>query len=170
MAASNRNQRGWKSAPAAGDLAAMVKCEREYVFARHGEQRPASSRREEAARRGKVEHDRTELRMERFHNAPPPAPVRTPVRATTSTQDRDGRCFVASAVYGATAPETDQLRAFRDRTLRPRRTGRALISTYYALGPSLVRLLGRWPLLRAPLRHLLDAFRTSRWVQGGSDA
>ena len=159
MATNNRNT-GWKDAPAAGDLAALVKCEREYVHARqHGE--VLTARREETSRAGKAEHDRTELAMARHHNSP--RPKRTGQAAPSAP---DKRCFVASAVYGIDAPQTSQLRAFRDRVLKPRRAGRLVIATYYALSPFLVRLLLRAPCLLPTARHGLDWIRSWSWVRG----
>ncbi|NLI78530.1 MAG: hypothetical protein GX442_19080 [Candidatus Riflebacteria bacterium] len=66
-------------------------------------------------------------------------------------------CFVATRLFGARAPETDALRRFRDRRLRPAAAGRLLIAAYRRLGPALARLPGRGPLLpalRAVLRRL----------------
>lgn len=66
-------------------------------------------------------------------------------------------CFVATRLFGARAPETDALRRFRDRRLRPAPAGRLLIAAYRRLGPALARLPGRGPLLpvlRAILRAL----------------
>ncbi len=68
----------------------------------------------------------------------------------------DARCFVASCIYGIDAPETNALRAFRDRVLAPRATGRCFVRAYYFLGPLLVKLIRAIPALRVPVKKALD--------------
>lgn len=71
---------------------------------------------------------------------------------------RGGGCYVATAVYGShDCEEVLVLRGYRDRRLANTSAGRAVIGTYYALSPHLVRLVGRrrWFLIGA--RRLLDA-------------
>lgn len=68
----------------------------------------------------------------------------------------DRRCFVASCVFGIDAPQTNSLRAFRDRTLLPSAFGRFLIAIYYAVSPRLVPVLERFPGLAACVRKLLN--------------
>jgi hypothetical protein len=70
---------------------------------------------------------------------------------------RGGPCYVATAVYGADAPELDTLRRWRDEVLRRRPIGRAAMAWYYRASPSLVR----W---------LQDRPRTQRWIRRGLDA
>lgn len=60
---------------------------------------------------------------------------------------RRGRCFIATHVFGE-GPETQVLRRFRDRFLRPTLVGRRLILTYYRLAPRACRALERWPMIR----------------------
>jgi hypothetical protein len=67
-----------------------------------------------------------------------------------------GACFIASAVYGPWHPKTRQLRAFRDRALRPSFLGRYLIATYYRFSPPIARYLGRHHGVRAWVRKALD--------------
>jgi hypothetical protein len=69
----------------------------------------------------------------------------------------DRRCFIATCVYGTDAHPTEQLRHWRDTHLRPTWWGRALVEAYYAMSPSVVRIMERWPPLRAIARRLLDA-------------
>ena len=70
---------------------------------------------------------------------------------------RGGPCYVATAVYGADAPEVDTLRRWRDEVLRRRPIGRAAMAWYYRASPSLVRWLQGRP-------------RTQRWIRRGLDA
>jgi hypothetical protein len=67
-----------------------------------------------------------------------------------------GRCFIATAVYGADAEETRALRRFRDRSLIRTRSGRAAVHAYYFLSPPLAAALGRTPRLRKLVRCGLD--------------
>lgn len=76
-----------------------------------------------------------------------------------SRQDRDSRCFIASAVYGTRAPQTDELRRFRDRILWPHATGRVLVRLYYRLSPRVARHLRRNPALAHAVRRGLDLLR-----------
>ena len=55
-----------------------------------------------------------------------------------------GPCYVATAVYGSyDCPEVWTLRRFRDYTLAETWYGRAFISTYYAISPTLVKWFGK---------------------------
>jgi len=67
----------------------------------------------------------------------------------------DGRCFIASAVYGHDAPETALLRAFRDQVLLGSRLGCLVVRCYYVLSPPIARWLARRPLARALVRRVL---------------
>lgn len=68
----------------------------------------------------------------------------------------DKRCFVATCAYGIDAPQTNTLRAFRDRILMPSAVGRVAVQIYYATSPSFVRLVERHPALLGPVRRVLD--------------
>lgn len=55
-----------------------------------------------------------------------------------------GPCYVATAVYGSyDCPEVWTLRRFRDYTLAETWYGRAFISTYYSISPTLVNWFGK---------------------------
>jgi hypothetical protein len=53
---------------------------------------------------------------------------------------RDERCFIASYAYGVDHPKTEAMRDFRDTEILSRPGGRWLVSAYYRLSPTLVRL------------------------------
>ncbi|MGH8463059.1 MAG: CFI-box-CTERM domain-containing protein [Pseudomonas sp.] len=96
--------------------------------------------------------------METFHNRPRPPRTDPPPQAAPSSA-RDSRCFIATAVYGPEAPQTEELRAFRDRTLMRSALGRAFVRCYYRLSPPVAAGLSRHPRLAAPVRTGLDAMR-----------
>lgn len=74
-----------------------------------------------------------------------------------------GGCYVATAVYGSyNCPQVWALRRFRDQRLTASAAGRTLIRFYYAVGPHLVRGVGRRHLFAAMVRPVLDRF--VRWL------
>lgn len=118
-------------------IVATVYCERQALLDReHGQARPLDVRLKVAA--GKFEHKRFELEGK-----------------TRAAVDR--RCFIATAVYGADAPQTECLRAWRDRVLMPSWAGRSLVRGYYAVSPALVALLAGRGWATAQVRKCLDA-------------
>lgn len=140
----NTRKRGWPQTPSSGDLAALVRCEREFVAVQtEGEVR--TRERDARARAGVAEHARTERSMLAFHNTGP-----------ASRSARDPRCFVATELYGLEAPRTQALRTWRDRVLLPHGAGRVLVRIYYATSPFLVRAVRRWPALRPWVGCLVD--------------
>jgi hypothetical protein len=65
-------------------------------------------------------------------------------------------CFVATAAFGSPmAREVGTLRRFRDRHLQNHPLGRALVASYYALGPALADLIREREGVRAAARLLL---------------
>ena len=65
-------------------------------------------------------------------------------------------CFVATAAYGTPmAHEIGALRRFRDRHLLTNAPGRALVDTYYTVGPTLARVIDGNDTLRALTRSAL---------------
>jgi hypothetical protein len=65
-------------------------------------------------------------------------------------------CFVATAAYGSLmANDVEQLRRFRDRTLRKSALGELAIETYYTFGPILAGVIGESELLRHTAREAL---------------
>lgn len=71
-------------------------------------------------------------------------------------RSKDRQCFIATAIYGADAFETDFLRGWRDRVLLPRRTGRAFVRIYYSISPHLLPVLVRHARLARFTRAALD--------------
>jgi hypothetical protein len=79
--------------------------------------------------------------------------------------DGGGSCFIASAAYsGESAPAVLVLRDFRDRYLKTHAPGRAFVSVYYALGPSLARYLDAHPRLKPAVRAALAPLVTAALV------
>lgn len=67
------------------------------------------------------------------------------------------KCFIATAVYeDPNHPDVRRLRVWRERTLRPRLYGRFMIWTYRWLGPLGAAMVRGAPMLRSPLRRLLE--------------
>lgn len=65
-------------------------------------------------------------------------------------------CFIATAVYGSPyAPDVTILRTFRDLWLMRRRMGRAFVSMYETVGPSLAARIERSELLRFTARMVV---------------
>lgn len=65
-------------------------------------------------------------------------------------------CFIATAVYGEDAVETNRLRDFRDDALLSNSLGRVLCHVYYRTSPSVSRLLRRHGALASAARLVLD--------------
>jgi len=77
-------------------------------------------------------------------------------------------CFVASAVFGEAAAETEVLRALRDSVLRRYALGRAFMRLYYRLSPALAIYLSARPRAQELMRHALKpAVAIVRWLLDG---
>jgi len=125
-----------KSTRAVTDIVSIVYCERKACFDRqYGEQRSAEQ--QKAATAGSHHHQAFEALGHR-------------------EMAGDRRCFIATAVYGADAAETEVFRAWRDRALLPSFVGRLLIAAYYGVSPGFVRLTEAFPSLLRLARFLLD--------------
>lgn len=144
-------RRTWGEMPSSSDLAALVKCEVEFVHERTTGQERRDAETVAKSRAGQRAHDQAQVRMETFHNRPRPSggPASPPASAP------DSRCFVASAAFGPDAPETLALRSYRDRVLLRRRWGRPLVRFYYGVSPPLAAFVASRPMLRRAARSLL---------------
>lgn len=78
-------------------------------------------------------------------------------------------CFVATAAFGSPlADEIGVLRRVRDRHLVTNRAGRAFVSAYEAIGPTLARGIARHESLRALARvGLSPIVAVARWLDDG---
>jgi hypothetical protein len=70
----------------------------------------------------------------------------------------DRRCFIATAVFGQDAEETNSLRTWRDRNLLPHHIGRLLVSLYYRLSPCVADYLERHPAASRATAALLRSW------------
>lgn len=77
-------------------------------------------------------------------------------RSTASSSNSN--CFIATAIYGIDATETNILRQWRDSTLMPHKLGRGMVTVYYAISPYLVKIITRSSPLENGIRVLLDFF------------
>lgn len=120
------------------DLAAAERCEAQFVFDRRfGKQRSA-------------EWLRRAAKGNRAH-------IAYQTKVALGARPRDQRCFIASAVFGPDASETEELRAFRDAHLLPSREGRVIVAIYYRLSPPIARMLETTPRLATLARVVLRA-------------
>ena len=128
--AFNKRRRSHKDRIAITDVVAIVYCERQAVLDR------------------KIGRRRTATEGRQSHK----------IFEKKGRQQQDSRCFVATAIYGADAPETIALRAWRDRCLMPSGAGRALVSAYYRLSPLALHVIAALPGARPFIKRLLDRF------------
>ena len=118
----------------ATELAKMGKCERQvYLDHRHGEDTSLTAAYIE---KGNHEHEKFNRQI----------------------SGKDKRCFIATAVFGMDAIETNTLRQFRDSYLLPYNLGRIFTSFYYSVSPHVVVLLEKYPILKIPIRAALRCF------------
>lgn len=81
--------------------------------------------------------------------------IRNSARADLRPAGKGG-CFVATAVYGADAPQLAVLRWFRDTRLEKRALGRVFVNAYYRIGPLLASIVAKHPSLQRLSRSLID--------------
>lgn len=138
----------------ATQIAALGFCETKLVLQdQHGDR---VTKTQAAARvEGQVAHEAFDKAVVAKHNQ-------------GSTVARDRRCFVATAIYGVNDPRTEDLRRFRDTRLMTTSTGRALARIYYTASPLLVRVMRLCPILKYPVRHLLDWVRKHTTIKDQS--
>jgi YVTN family beta-propeller protein len=74
----------------------------------------------------------------------------------TTSEESDGSCFIATAVYGSYDDiHVRVLRTFRDQCLLPNAGGAAIVAVYYKYSPSIAVFIREHNALRAPTRWLL---------------
>lgn len=73
-------------------------------------------------------------------------------------ENKDAKCFIASAVYGPRSEPVRYLRSFRDSVLLRHSPGRLLVRLYYAYSPNVAVFIRRHPSVVPPLRAALDGF------------
>lgn len=83
-------------------------------------------------------------------------------RIKAAQANRDPRCFVASQVYGANDPRTEELRTWRDDFLMKHDFGRGLVRVYYTLSPCLVKVCQKVGWVNGLFRVLVDLVR--KWI------
>lgn len=132
-----------KKYTSASDLAAMGYCEKKMLFeSRLGKR--VSNARAAARLRGQEAHAA-------FHHD---AQTTTP---SVDTSEAKPWCFIATELFGHSAPETRLLRLFRDKYLRPNMMGRWLIIRYYRHGFVLSRWFRAHPWAKGLLKAVLRA-------------
>ena len=65
-------------------------------------------------------------------------------------------CFIATAIYGIDAPETNALRQWRDSKLMSHFAGRTVVAMYYAISPSIARIIVNNKHIHFVAKSLLD--------------
>lgn len=131
----------------ASDLARLVVCEQKAAFEdRYGERHDARSAR--SIDEGNRQH--AAFLRQAFL-----------VNPALKSSEAKPWCFIASEIYGEFAAETEDLRIFRDRILRPYAVGRKLIRLYYRMSPIVAGWLSRSPTRRARMRV---AMRPIAWA------
>ncbi len=119
------------------ELADVATCQRRvYLRAKYGEKETAAQ--SVARSRGIELHDRAERQS----------------RPDDHSQDK--RCYIATAVYGAEAWQTQALRDFRDTSLMKSRVGQGVVWMYYRLSPPLARAAAHSSWLGKAGRAILD--------------
>lgn len=149
MSRTRKGNHGHPRRISATELAALGRCEQQAMFKHHGNRERVGTKVAAARSRGNAEHARRHEVIKRLENAP----------SNLDAAHRDRRCFIATAVYGADAWQTECLRAWRNERLLPRPLGRVLVHMYYRFSPVLARTLDRHPGATRLARRALD-----RWV------
>src|SRR6202521_1036449 len=123
----------------ASDLARLVVCEQKAAFEdRYGERQDARSARN--IDEGNRQH--AAFLRQAFL-----------VNPALKSSEAKPWCFIASEIYeGFAAPETADLRAFRDHILRPYAVGRKFIRVYYRMSPIIAAWLSKSNARRAVMR------------------
>lgn len=98
-----------------------------------------------------------------------PEMKRIPRVVYSNVNKKDG-CYVATCVYGSyDCPQVWVLRRFRDEYLAKNWFGRAFISTYYAISPTIVRIFGDLSIFKNFWKMVLDKWTNFLRKRGYSD-
>jgi len=89
--------------------------------------------------------------------------VKTPVGSLSIVAYTPSKCFVATACFGADAPETNALRAWRDNYLIYRSGGRRFIVWYYTHGEALANVIQKYKILSVTSKFIVGII--ARFVQ-----
>ena len=85
----------------------------------------------------------------------------------TNSSTSNSNCFIATAIYGIHAPETNLLRTWRDQKLLKSNIGRLFVVTYYKISPSLIPWIERSPWLKSVIKNqlnkLLKSIKNTNW-------
>lgn len=164
MSASRPSPLGFGPHTTASELGRLSECEMRVMLELYDGDPDADAPHRTS---GREEHRRFELAAAAHHDRGRSAALAAQRRGEphgASGQPRADRvspCFIASAVYGPRAEETEQLRRFRDRVLLRHRPTAALVAAYYRLSPPIARALSHRPTLAAVVRRCLDGLRRS---------
>ena len=127
----------------ASELADAQVCEQRMVF------RKQYGRRETPAQQARMNQG------SRAHQVLLRQSLRLNPKADSSRQPSP--CFIATAVFGEVAPETECFRAYRDRHLANSTAGRLFIQFYYWISPTIAAGLARSPRSRQIAKPILLA-------------
>lgn len=87
-------------------------------------------------------------------------------QSTPDEKRADKRCFIATAVYGADAVETEHLRSVRDKILMQSAFGRIVVRLYYAASPGIARACDKSGALKHIARAILNVLvKATGWVR-----
>jgi serine/threonine protein kinase len=75
---------------------------------------------------------------------------------STSNNTSSSNCFIATAIYGIHAPETNLLRTWRDQKLLKSNMGRLFVFAYYKISPSLIPWIEKNPWLKNMIKNQLN--------------
>ena len=82
---------------------------------------------------------------------------------------KTGGCYIATCVYGSyDCPEVWVLRRFRDDVLAENFIGRSFIKVYYALSPKIIKIFGRYSIVKSIWKYPLDLL-ISKLLKAGFD-
>ncbi len=83
--------------------------------------------------------------------------VKTPVSTLSVVAYTPSKCFVATVCFGADAPETNALRAWRDDYLIHKPIGRDFIVWYYTNGEAIAKVIQKYKLLKTASKLFVGA-------------